>query len=587
MDEQVKLRGVSARRAARASQVGEVAGRRRSRSRSTRDNGYVLIITALLLLPLLAFTGFAIDLGTWAGTASKVQAASDAAALAGVVYLPDQTAKAISVAKETAKKNGYEDGVNGVTVTVTPNERNELDVLIFDPNVGQYFSSAFTDPPDISRGATAEFIRPVAMGSPSAALGQDPERGFNPAFVLNVAGRGAKKENGDKRSTGDCTNSNAGCTGGINSDYSTDGYLYSVDVGAGSAAGQPLKIEVYDPAYTYNGDTCTANNLTAAQINQLALNHPGDTYGTQRYQSGTSTWCMGDQNLAGSTVNTTYIVRAPDSTPSDLSDNPAVCAITFSPYDPGSANAMFTLLDSNATRGLENQVYRNHYRKWFPICTVPAGQVQQGSYVVQVRTNADLSSPLTSTTASLGGGRCRLAGERRQPVAQHRRVQPLHHAGGPGGQPHHRTDLSLHGGVVLGRGPPAHLHQPGLGHRRVLPGPHHSGDGGQDPPARLLGHGRRRQLHVPAVVTDRRHRIAVPVHVHPGRNGTSGRHDLGLHDGGHHQRQLQRPQRHRPHPHPRRLQLCRGEPHRLLDQGAGDLLREPGRHDHLVGVDDR
>ena len=151
-------------------------------------SGYVLIITALLLLPLLAFTGFAVDLGVWAGTASSVQAAADASALAGVVYLPDLSAKAISVAKETARKNGYQDGVNGVTVTVTPNSRNELDVAIFDPNVGQYFSSVFTDAPDITRSATAEFIRPVAMGSPSAQLGQDPERNFSPKFVLNTSG---------------------------------------------------------------------------------------------------------------------------------------------------------------------------------------------------------------------------------------------------------------------------------------------------------------------------------------------------------------------------------------------------------------
>jgi len=365
----------------------------------------VLALTALLLLPLMAFTGFAIDLGSWAGTASRAQAAADAAALSGVVYLPDLPARAISVARETAAKNGYTDGVNGVTVTATPNSRNELDVVIFDPNVGQYFSSVFTDPPDITRSATAEFIRPVAMGSPSAHLGQDPELTVDPAFVLNTAGPGSTKENGDKRSTTNCTNAHAGCTGGVNSDYSPDGYLYAVEVNtATSASGQPLKIEVFDPAYVYNGDSCeSANNpdpnFSAGQLTNLASRY-SDTRATARYQRGRTLYCMGDQNLAGSTGNpnsviTTYIVRAPDDTPSDLSDNPAICAITFDPYNPNGTTQMYDRLNTNAVVGRENQRFGDHYRKWFPVCTVPSGQVQEGTYVLQVRTNANLSAPPT------------------------------------------------------------------------------------------------------------------------------------------------------------------------------------------------
>jgi Flp pilus assembly protein TadG len=404
-----QLRGTTVRQTDHQLDRKRPAASRSMHRRSPRDQGYVLLLTALLLLPLVAFTGFAVDLGAWAGTASKAQSAADAAALAGVVYLPDLPAKAISVAKETARKNGYADGVNGVTVTVTPNSRNELDVVIFDPAVGQYFSGVFTEPPDITRGATAEFIRPIAMGSPSAYVGTDPETSHNPRFVLNTAGRGSNKENGDKRTAGGCINSQAGCTpanssNGVNTDYSPEGYLYAVDVGPGSTSGQPLKIEVFDPAYTYNGDTCDQNNINQGQINNLRNNHPGDPYGNQRYASGKSTFCMGDQNLAGNSVITTYIVRAPDDTPSDLSDNPAICAISFDAYNPGGANAMYDLLNSNSTRGREQLRYRDHYRKWFPVCTVPAGQVQEGTYVLQVRTNADLSSPVRNINGGLTAG---------------------------------------------------------------------------------------------------------------------------------------------------------------------------------------
>ncbi len=399
-------------------------GRRFDGDAGAREKGYVLALTALLLLPLLAFTGFAVDLGSWAALASKAQTASDAAALAGVVYLPDLPDTAIAKAEEAAERNGYKDGVNGVTVTVTPNDRNELRVEIFDPEVKQYFSSIFVQDPSISRSATAEFIRPVPMGSPQAALGQDPERGFNPFFVLNTAGWATNKQNGDKRTAGQCSGAFAGCTpansaAGVNNDYSEDGYYFTIDVDDTRPLGNPLSIEVYDPAYVYNNDGCGANQITGAQAATLQANFPGDPYWNQRYLNGRTPWCTGDQRLTGnggsngSAIVTTYIVREPDNTPSDVTDNPAICAISFDPYgDPANGsvawpaspnNNIFGLLNNNTTRGRENQVFRDHYRKWFPVCTVPSGSVVEGDYILQIRTNADLSSPLTSITGSLAG----------------------------------------------------------------------------------------------------------------------------------------------------------------------------------------
>ena len=397
--------------------------------RSGAEDGYVLILTAFLLLPLLAFTGFAVDLGAWTATASKAQNAADSAALAGVVYLPDLPSKAVSVAREAASRNGYTDGVNGVTVSAVPSARNELEVTIFDPNVEQYFSSALlTSSPTITRSATSEFIRPVSMGSPEAQAGQDPERGFNPQFVLNTAGWSTNKQNGDKRSAGQCGGSFAGCdpantAGGVNTDYSRPGYLYTVNVGPTATTAEPLRFEVYDPAFVYNDDACGTNNMSSAQINTIAAANPTDPFAQQRYQGGRSVWCTGDQNLTaqgsnnGSSIITTYIVRAPDDTPSDLSDNPAVCAISFDAYgnpaqgsqpwiDParGGGNGIFDLLSSNAVRGREQVRFRDHYRKWFPICTIPAGSVQKGDYVVQIRTNADQSAPVRNINGGLVAG---------------------------------------------------------------------------------------------------------------------------------------------------------------------------------------
>jgi hypothetical protein len=405
------------------------------------DGGYVLPLTALMIIPLFLFTGFAVDLGSWTAHASRAQAAADAAALAGVVYLPERPNVAIDKALEAAAKNGFVDGVDGVEVVVQPTARNELRVSIFDPNVKQYFSSVFVDDPTINRGATAEFIRPVPMGSPDTLSGQDPERAagdpdspYNRRYVLNVAGPATRKENGDKRTAKSCVNSHAGCVppnadNYNNSDYSDDGYYFTVKVDESHPVGQPLSIEVYDPAYVYNGDICANdgsanpnNQLTPAQVDQLAVNHPGDPFWSQRYSPNRTVWCTGDQRLRqpgnrGASIFTTYIVRAPDDTPSDVTDNPAICAISFDPYgDPvngstgwinpsrSGGDGIFDLLDSDEPRGRENVRFRDHYRKWFPVCAVPAGSVRTGDYVLQIRTNADLSNPRYSTTAGLTSG---------------------------------------------------------------------------------------------------------------------------------------------------------------------------------------
>ena len=66
---------------------------RTGRCRFTRDDGYVLALVAIMLLPLLAFAGFGIDLGAWYGRATKIQRAADAAALAGVQELPILTSR--------------------------------------------------------------------------------------------------------------------------------------------------------------------------------------------------------------------------------------------------------------------------------------------------------------------------------------------------------------------------------------------------------------------------------------------------------------------------------------------------------------
>ena len=99
----------------------------------------------------------------------------------------------------------------------------------------------------------------------------------------------------------------------------------------------------------YQGDTCGSNNPTAAEYTTLQAQ-----YGTQavRYQGGNNKWCSGDQNLNGANIKTTYVVRAPDNTPLDDTDNPPICAITFDPYNADVFSFLDTSVAANNTRGV-------------------------------------------------------------------------------------------------------------------------------------------------------------------------------------------------------------------------------------------
>jgi Flp pilus assembly protein TadG len=78
------------------------------------DSGYIAVATAILTPVLLGLAAFTVDVGNWYVTADQVQRAADAAALAGVTYLPGNLAAAEKQALATASANGYTTG--GVTV---------------------------------------------------------------------------------------------------------------------------------------------------------------------------------------------------------------------------------------------------------------------------------------------------------------------------------------------------------------------------------------------------------------------------------------------------------------------------------------
>jgi hypothetical protein len=350
------------------------------------DDGFVLMLTALLILPLLAFTGLAVDLGAWLARAAAQQRAADAAALAGVARLPD-TGSANTVAIEVAKRNGFDNADPEITVTPSDAGPQRLKVEITDTKVDQFFTRVFTGGDvSVSRAATAEYVLPVSMGSPRNFLGtgDDPPDNLpgslHENFWLAASGPCASRENGDYLLTiSDAnyyfdpapTNQNPGptsgnprynrCTGsdsegttidltdGTDGDsYEASGYFYAVEVPEGGV-GQSVVVWGYDLSH------CPGNSAI-------------------------------DSNNDG--FRTTYTLRGPDSNPYIPNDNPPI----------GTSLNLDTSTGTSGNCSNTGSGYRNRWRQMFTI-----SNAQEGIYFVQVQTS-DVGGGVTELHGSNGFG---------------------------------------------------------------------------------------------------------------------------------------------------------------------------------------
>ncbi len=223
-------------------------------SRRFGQAGQLIPLFALGIFVLMGMMAIVIDVSWYWSNTLKVQRAADAAALAGAVWLPGNTANAYSTARQEASKNGYTTG-GGVTVTpiqdsLTPGgtNPNQLDVTVSAP-VNTFFARVFGFTTiTATRASKAEYIQPVPMGSPlnyygvyqnckvsgssiactaipnATGAGTLASQGFFGA----IEGQGANRATGDAYATG----YNADPT--ANGQYDAKGYDYIVNV-----AGRP------------------------------------------------------------------------------------------------------------------------------------------------------------------------------------------------------------------------------------------------------------------------------------------------------------------------------------------------------------
>ncbi len=287
------------------------ASRRRNRG---SEAGYVAIIFALLIPTVfLGLAATALDTARWYLEVERVQKAADAAALAGVPYLPQDLpalTKARARALEVAKRNGYDDASADVAITVQQGNRpSQLRVTISAEVENQFGSMIGVPATTITRTSVADFTGPAPMGSPCNTFGNEPDSGAGggryqwvwvgpnwwnfenrwigndgeggasnwqgntgtatagadcprvPQFWGSVEGPESGKVQGDRYQTKNCeASSTDGCgsggSGGRNEEYREEGYFFVVRV-APEMVNQEVRLQLYDPAsVTGGGQQC-------------------------------------------------------------------------------------------------------------------------------------------------------------------------------------------------------------------------------------------------------------------------------------------------------------------------------------------
>ncbi len=313
------------------------------------------------------------------------------------------------------------------------------------------------------------------MGSPENKLGDDPVAGdLDSQFWLNIAGPNSTKISGDRYASKVCPTTVARCTKTAdpnvdNDDYSKDGYFFTMNVKSVDP-GKDLILQVFDGAQTYVGDHCEYGKFPdTGQRSYLAGLDGGTRFplADEQFKGGETSWCTGDQKINGGwDTETTFIVREPDSTPWSVTDNPVVrltgrCTPqTLPAYDGTINNRIFEMLDpydgkynseGDTAPPYGTWTFASTFRRWATICSIPAGTVKTGEYMVQVRSNANPSDLEAYDPGVNGRGHNRMS---------------LRAGFGPSGvsvarwfqRDHQRTDQTAHLRERQGRG---HLVQPG------------------------------------------------------------------------------------------------------------------------------
>ena len=259
-----------------------------------KQAGQIVVIFALMLTVIIGLVGIAIDT-TYAWRESlRVQRASDAAALAGVVYMPgcfDSTSgsscttyNATAIAATTSGQNGFPSGTSTITSSRGSTSR-ELDVTV-STKVPTFFSRIFgINTWTVSRSSKAVYVTPVPMGSPLAYYGVfqlcdanhatptcNPQSSPSGVTVSSQGFFGAIEGEGSNTSTGDAFAPYYNGNPTLNTNYNPAGYEY--DIVAKSSG----TVYLYDPIFCATAMKQDGSGHSGAGDHWLGTPVPVSTY---------------------------------------------------------------------------------------------------------------------------------------------------------------------------------------------------------------------------------------------------------------------------------------------------------------------
>jgi hypothetical protein len=314
------------------------------------ERGMALPLVACMIVVLLGISAFAIDLGWLYLNGARVQRAADSAALAGVVFLPGDFDGVDTQTVGASTANGYHIGdLNGTPIVGGGADEldwaqladNKLKVTL-KSQVPTFFVKLFGfNTFHITRIATAEYVKPVPIGSPDPCfgIGNSSLNGgdCNPAtaqrFWAAISGPYTNKWNGDAHATRWWDDDSTWNQESTNTEYRPEGYYMAVDVPAGVSN---LTVAVYDAGF----------------------------YDRASFDTET-----GDKNQdTGGGADTHFQMYMFDDTPLDPTNNVAISGCSF-----------------NITSEASSSTYKN---QWRTLCT-RNNAVAPGLYVVRVWTDGN------------------------------------------------------------------------------------------------------------------------------------------------------------------------------------------------------
>jgi len=429
----------------------------RLRRRGLEQGGYIAIVVAITVPTVfLGCAAIAVDTANWYAQERDMQKAADAAALAGVPYLPYDFTSAKARALAVAKFNGYEPGKSGVTVTVSLGTRDtQLKVTIVD-TVDNAFGKFIGVPnAHLVRSAVADYQGPQPMGSPCNTFGNEPGSGTGgssptpsgtargsspfpnctspPQFWGNIEGPQTGKLQGDEYQTKNCENKTHtidGCSGNTNDEYLDFGYVFVVKVQP-TAVGTPVNLQLYDPEFANTSAACdylpdSTDSLWSGTGNANPWVTKADA--KNRYSDdGTTfkTFCTGDQfprtdtsiSTTPTPVTTSFVLRQrvdsqdPKKAPVQNDTSGSPCIKQYAGYTPTYSSSTFTWSSKTLTSGQTgyNAELASVFHNWTSFCTFTP--TVAGDYYLQVRSNVALGGTCTGTTFKLCSGNTAAAAE--------------------------------------------------------------------------------------------------------------------------------------------------------------------------------